>query len=167
MHDVALASWRYAYSWLTPEFIVEWVGAAYGRAALDQARAAVHEGTTEFWVAAEGERVVGFAHVGDRGQGLELVRLYVLPSHIAKGIGTGLLWLAEQYVRRKGGNSYFCYVHPANERAMEFYRRKGFFHVPDKDKEKPPLWHMRKDLTLAGLTPPAVGHAALAEDDRR
>ncbi len=146
VRQVALEGWRYAYSWLSPEFIEERVAISYSDEELLSALASVREADAAFWVASDARRVVGFAYARDRGEGMELVRLYVLPSHFEKGVGSDLLRLSEGFMRSKGAERYFCYVHRDNERALRFYRRRGFVHVPSGDRETPPLLRLEKQL---------------------
>jgi ribosomal protein S18 acetylase RimI-like enzyme len=65
--------------------------------------------------------------------GWELVRIYVLPEYIGKGIGKRLLRLGENFLRRKKANEYCVFAHRRNRPAVRFYIRNGFTRVSRKD----------------------------------
>ncbi|MEX2599970.1 MAG: GNAT family N-acetyltransferase [Dehalococcoidia bacterium] len=136
----------FLWPWLTPEFIDERISEVYSNEELANAYLSVTRGSATFWVAEAESGIVGFAYAGDRGQGWELIRLYVLPDHFGEGIGSTLVGLAEGFVQQKGGDRIFCFVHRNNERALAFYRHKGYRRLPEKDKAQPPLMFMEKTL---------------------
>jgi ribosomal protein S18 acetylase RimI-like enzyme len=72
----------------------------------------------EVWVAEDGDRVVGFAALGDD----LLEHLYVHPEAQSRGVGTALLALSKE--RRPGGLR--LWVFQKNVGARRFYERHGF-----------------------------------------
>ena len=97
-----------------------------------------------FGVAVSSSQIVGFCNLGDRGQGMELLRIYLLPDFIGKGIGRNLLALGEKFAIARGHRTYFCCVHPDNELGKEFYRKSGFQHIPQRDLADE--WYLEKRI---------------------
>ncbi len=129
----SLASWRATYSGImTREAIEDFVTRNYTRAAL---LISIERSADIFLVAKDGERVVGFCHLGDRGGGPELYRLYLIPEYWRQGVGSHLLALMEQRLRERAIPAYRCFVHERNERARAFYARRGFVRDPSCDEE--------------------------------
>jgi GNAT superfamily N-acetyltransferase len=80
------------------------------------------------WVAAEGERVVGFAWVGDSRDAPdegELFAIYVLPDAWGSGAGTGLMAAARTALEAAYPSS-ILWVLEDNPRARRFYEREGW-----------------------------------------
>ena len=69
----------------------------------------------------------------------------MLPEFIGQGIGGLLLARGEQYLRKQGFSSYFCFVHSANEAGKRFYEKQGFQHVAERDDNDE--WFMEKQLS--------------------
>ena len=67
-----------------------------------------------------------------------------MPDYIGKGIGNDLLGLGEKYIKEKKARDYFIFVHKENKLGKNFYKKKGFIHMPDKDKEDE--FYMKKHL---------------------
>jgi GNAT superfamily N-acetyltransferase len=66
--------------------------------------------------------------------GWELLRIYLLPEYIGKGVGKKLLSFGESFLRRKKVNRYIVSAHAKNRLAIEFYLRNGFSRSKGKDK---------------------------------
>jgi ribosomal protein S18 acetylase RimI-like enzyme len=88
--------------------------------------------------------VVGFWHIAQTKQGMKLLRIYLRPGYIGKGIGRTLLRQGEEFIKSRGYHSYFCFVHKDNELGKGFYLRNGFTHLVENDQEDD--WHMEKRL---------------------
>lgn len=58
--------------------------------------------------------------------GPEVSKLYVLEHFCGKGVGTGLLHAAEQYVQSGGANKIWLEVYTLNARAINFYKKRGY-----------------------------------------
>jgi ribosomal protein S18 acetylase RimI-like enzyme len=80
-----------------------------------------------FFVALQGETVVGFAQYLRRfdGQG-ELVRIYVHPDHQRRGIGRGFLATGLAAMAATGINHCYVSAEANNVTARAFYERFGF-----------------------------------------
>ncbi len=146
--QVAQAAWRHTYKDIyPPDYIERHVNESYSPEALQALFPGIQDGSRFFWVAFDGKRIVGFCHIADRGQGIELVRLYALPEYIDKGTGKEFLRRGEEFIHSKSSRKYFCYVHSKNNIGMEFYKRNGFCHTPERDKDPNGQWCMEKQLT--------------------
>ena len=91
-------------------------------------------GVDWFYVVLEGKRVIGFSHIRHSRMGWELLRIYLLPEYIGKGVGKKLLSFGELFLRRKKVNRYIVSAHAKNRLAIEFYLRNGFSRSKGKDK---------------------------------
>lgn len=136
VREVASESWKHAYRNIFDDsYINEWVEANYS---LDTLRSFLNDSDTGkafFYVAESEGRVIGFAHIGDRGNGWELLKIYLLPEHMGSGIGTRFIQLGEHFLRTKKAQKYIVFVHKDNLQAIGFYRRNDFVHDPDLDKK--------------------------------
>jgi len=92
------------------------------------------KGVEWFYVALEGGRVIGFSHISHSRMRWELLRIYLLPEYLGKGIGKKLLSLGEEFLGRRKVRRYFVSAHAKNRRAIEFYLRNGFVRTKSKDK---------------------------------
>lgn len=127
----ARESWRATYGDIfAPDFIEDFVSRNYAPAAL---HIAIARSADIFLIAKDGDRIVGFCHLGDRGGGPELYRLYLVPAYWRRGAGTRLLAELERRLRVRGIPAYRCYVHERNEPAQAFYARLGFTRDPSCD----------------------------------
>lgn len=73
-----------------------------------------------------GARVVGFAATRSAGAESELAGIVVLQDMVGRGIGTPLLQAALTGLRADGATSVFVRTEADNERALAFYRARGF-----------------------------------------
>jgi GNAT superfamily N-acetyltransferase len=76
-----------------------------------------------FWVAEEGGGILGFS-AANPDQRL-LWALFVDPAHEGRGIGRGLIRVAEAMLRQEGCDSAHLTTQPGT-RAERFYRRNGW-----------------------------------------
>jgi ribosomal protein S18 acetylase RimI-like enzyme len=76
---------------------------------------------------------IGFVYVTPSGEGIpgtgDLVALHVDPAHQGAGAGGQLLEAGLDILARKGFSTYVLWVLEGNERAIRFYRKRGW--VPD------------------------------------
>jgi diamine N-acetyltransferase len=133
IQKAAELSWRATYKDIfSEEFITRFLEQAYASDALERS---VTGGRSDFLVARDGERVIGFCHFGPSLEGeTELYRLYVVPEYWRKGIGGRLVEMMEGRLSSRGVAAYHCYVHTDNEIGKSFYARRGFAHVPARDR---------------------------------
>ncbi|HEX2931568.1 MAG TPA: GNAT family N-acetyltransferase [Candidatus Binatia bacterium] len=145
VYEVALESWQHTYADIYPSyFIQDYVNKNYAQALLLRLLPLIQTGQHFFHVALAHSRVVGFCHIAQTKQGMELFRIYLRPAYIGKGIGRTLLREGEEFIKSRGYHSYFCFVHKNNELGKSFYLRNGFTHLVENDQEDE--WHMEKGL---------------------
>ncbi|MBI4019473.1 MAG: GNAT family N-acetyltransferase [Candidatus Aenigmarchaeota archaeon] len=144
VREAAMASWKHTYSEIFADvFIEKFVNENYSQGALESLLPMIRAGEMFFHVATDESRIVGYCHMGKIST-WELFRIYIVPQYQSKGIGKKLLCKGEEYLRRKGAKKYFCFVHRKNKNGLMFYLKRGFVHIPEKDK--PDEWHMEKKL---------------------
>ena len=135
VQSVALRSWRFTYKeiWSTRS-IERRVSTDYSDQSFDEhVFPRIQKGVDWFYVALESNRLVGYSYITRSKMGWELVRIYLLPEYIGKGIGKKLLQLGENFLRRKKANGYYVFAHRRNRHAVEFYIRNGFARSTSKD----------------------------------
>jgi ribosomal protein S18 acetylase RimI-like enzyme len=83
-------------------------------------------------VAVEDGIVVGFVYVGPNHEGLsgvgDLEALHIDPAHQGMGIGGRLHDAGLEILARHGFSTFVLWVIEGNERAIRFYRRRGWEH---------------------------------------
>ncbi|MCE7734279.1 MAG: GNAT family N-acetyltransferase [Candidatus Heimdallarchaeota archaeon] len=141
--EVAKNSWEETYKEIfSTEFISKFVNKAYDPNSLQKTIPLIEAGLTGFWVATNNNSVVGFAQVGYSSTRLEkkdpkneiyLYRIYVDPDHLGKGVGSELLELVENWVKKEQKGYYVCYCHKNNDLGKQFYFKKKFEHIPERD----------------------------------
>jgi ribosomal protein S18 acetylase RimI-like enzyme len=80
---------------------------------------------TVFVAELEGEPA-GYVAIEESDSSLRIEQLCVHPAHEEEGIGGQLLDWAEGYAISTGAERLEIVVEPSNERAADFYRRRGF-----------------------------------------
>jgi RimJ/RimL family protein N-acetyltransferase len=137
---VAAKSWQATYKDIFPaDFILNFIKRAYTTDGLRQSieRDSFHVKKVE-------GQLVGFCHGGVRSHGAELFRIYLLPGEWGKGIGGELLQAMESDFAEQSVTDYHCYVHSQNEVGIAFYKKQGFTHQPEHDKDSE--WYMHKRI---------------------
>lgn len=133
---VAQEAWRFTYaSIFDPAFIEQFVRRNYAPDHLRALVPLVDSGALFFDVAVDADRVIGFCNIGVVVEGAQLLRIYLLPAYIGRGIGSELLRRGEAFLRDRGFDRYFCYVHKDNELGKRFYLRQGFIHRAERDQD--------------------------------
>ena len=87
-----------------------------------------------FKVIVEQERVVGLIDFDFDDQRTWLMRFYVLPGLIGRGLGKRLMLESEQELFVKGRKEYFLLVHSQNSIGINYYERNGFERFPKFDQ---------------------------------
>ncbi len=83
----------------------------------------------DFYVAKEGERVIGYAGFTYALDEVSLVNLAIHPDYRRKGIGTRLLKHLMSMARTKNGKKIFLEVRKSNISAISFYHKHKFIEV--------------------------------------
>ncbi len=145
IYETALYSFRETYkNVFTDEMIEQMVRKDFEPESLLKLIDKIESGEMCFYVALDGERVIGFCNFGFCEKGLELRRIYLHPDYIGKGVGKRLLELGENFALATGSEKYFCFVHKQNEIGKRFYFKNGFFHNGAEDLGD--QWFMMKEL---------------------
>jgi GNAT superfamily N-acetyltransferase len=89
-----------------------------------------------FWVALQGERLVGTFGLEPTGAGaMELRRMYVDPAARRHGIGWQMLRYAEGEVRKKGCHRLILSTAALQGAAIALYEKAGYREVREEDSE--------------------------------
>lgn len=104
----------------------EYVEKAFSEESMLKAR---ERGST-FYLALEGNEIIGFAQVNPEDHAkVELDRIVVFPEHARKGIGTLLLQEAFSDQKRRGVKTMIVNVGRDEEHARKFYEKNGFKEI--------------------------------------
>jgi ribosomal protein S18 acetylase RimI-like enzyme len=161
VHAVALAAWKYTYKTIyVRETIEKRVAEYYSDSSFESMIPRLKRKEAWFDIALDGGRVVGYANGGRRTRpwrspfrnsrardlplGWELLRIYLLPGYIGKGIGRGLLLRWEEFLRRNGLQGYTVYVHSKNTIGKDFYRKSGLSRSRKLDRGRTSLCFVRE-----------------------
>lgn len=128
VYDVALKSWEYAYRDIyTKEKIKFYIDKYYSAEILENILSQIKLKKVLFLVAKSGSQAIGFCNfIIHNNNQAELLRTYLLPEYIGKGIGGKMLNEGERFLILSGVSKYFCYVHAKNEIGQKFYLKNGF-----------------------------------------
>jgi len=106
------------------------------------------------WVARQHDAVLGFALVMFAPDIAHLLLIAVEPGAQRTGVGHRLLRFCEQETVLRGLPALMLEVRPSNERAVAFYRNRGFAHIatrkgyyPTGRGEREDAWVMEKTLS--------------------
>ncbi len=146
IQKVALKAWMHAYRKIyTLKNIRRFVSRYYSDERFEKVVfPAIRDAQACFHVALDGNRVIGYSHVGKSRAGWELLRIYLLPRYIGKGIGKRLLHLNERFLKNRGARRYFVYAHARNRLSTSFYRRNGFARMKGKDASPTSICFVKK-----------------------
>ena len=82
-----------------------------------------------FWVAKEGERVLGFCGLSQSFEQGDILNIGVCPAERGRGIGSILLQQAIQAFGAQGGKELFLEVRASNVAAKALYEKFGFRQI--------------------------------------
>lgn len=92
---------------------------------------AAGRGPARYILAFEAGRAVGIvAHVPKADQELELIAMWVAPSHRGGRTASGLIDVVKAYAAENGDLRVLLGVSPENARASAFYQKQGFSFLP-------------------------------------
>jgi ribosomal protein S18 acetylase RimI-like enzyme len=106
----------------------------FGLASLDRGADARTLGVLEretVFVAEVAGAPAGYVALDRSEQAVRVDQLFVSPEHEAEGVGRQLLEFAEGYAIWQGAEKLQVVVEADNERALSFYRARGFMRVAD------------------------------------
>lgn len=85
--------------------------------------------TRHFWVAKEGEVLLGFCGLSQSFEQGDILNIGVEPAARGKGIGSALLQAAVDQFRADGGRELFLEVRASNAPAKALYEKFGFRQI--------------------------------------
>ncbi len=126
-------AWHESYGELVPEDVLDWLDARRTRT-VETWREMLLDGT-HFWIATEGEQIVGLAQASPSADDdidvlLEINMLYVRQPYKGSGLADALLKTTI------GDADAYAWVLENNARAISFYARHGF--IPEKVRRDVP-----------------------------
>ena len=72
-------------------------------------------------------RIIGFCNIEIKSNDkAELLRIYLKPSYIGKGVGKKLLLNGEKFLISKNVKKLYCYAHKENKLGRQFYLKNCF-----------------------------------------
>jgi ribosomal protein S18 acetylase RimI-like enzyme len=154
VQSMALKAWTFAYRryGLSRKHIRRFVSERYSTDSFEKTVfPSIKKGDSQFYLATDKGRIVGYSNAGPGIWSWELYRIYLLPEYIGKGVGKKLLLLAEEFLRSKKARKYHLYVWRENKAALDFYKRNGFVKLEGKNKNKVEIC-LEKKLTKRRLT---------------
>ena len=91
--------------------------------------ASLADPTRFFWVAKEGETLLGFCGLSQSFEQGDILNIGVCPDQRGKGIGSILLQQAIQCFKEQGGKELFLEVRASNAAAKALYEKFGFCRI--------------------------------------
>ena len=144
IQSVARKAWMHTYRETVPVTLINrFLSERYSDSSFERVFQLIAKDSSQFNLAVDGQKIVGYANVRRGQRGWELYRIYLLPEYIGKGVGKRLLKLGEQFFKKKNARKYYVYVYSRNKRALDFYSKNGFVRVKEKDK-KPELYFEKR-----------------------
>ena len=145
IQSVARKAWVHTYRETVPLTLINrFLSERYSDSSFEKVFQSIAKDSSQFNLAVDGQKIIGYANVRRGHRGWELYRIYLLPEYIGKGIGRRLLNLGERFFRKKNARKYYVYVYSRNKKALDFYSRNGFVRVREKDRK--PEFYLEKRL---------------------
>ena len=137
IYNVALEAWNYTYKNIfTSSYIKNYVDKFYSQEVMQKQLLLIEKGEMFFEIAKENESIIGFCNIEVKDNDkAELLRIYLKPSYIGKGVGKKLLLLGEEFLTSKGVKKLYCYAHKENKLGQQFYLKNGFKIASEKPNE--------------------------------
>ncbi|MCX6732395.1 MAG: GNAT family N-acetyltransferase [Candidatus Roizmanbacteria bacterium] len=93
----------------------------------------VYTGKSRFWIARDGDKVVGTVGILDRGENVaKLRRMFVQKVYRGTGLGQKLLDTALQFAKETGYTKIKLNTHTNMKRAHHFYEKNKFVLMGEK-----------------------------------
>ncbi|MFZ2206288.1 MAG: GNAT family N-acetyltransferase [Microgenomates group bacterium] len=96
----------------------------------------VYSGKSRFWIALDGDKVVGTVGILDRGENTaKLRRMFVLKEYRGTGLGQKLLDTALAFAKEVGHAKITLNTHTNMKRAHHFYEKNKFILIGERGSE--------------------------------
>lgn len=130
IQDIAKISWNSTYTGIIPSQIQEsFLNQAYSVKMLKKQRR-----NSNFYVALINQELIGFANYSQvySDDSVHLHAIYLHPEYQGKGIGSALLEIGSDQL---AADKISLHVERQNIKAIQFYKRKGFYKISEFDDE--------------------------------
>ncbi|NQU79110.1 GNAT family N-acetyltransferase [Candidatus Woesearchaeota archaeon] len=134
VRNLALKSWRFAYKNIYKEKTIQkMILDYYSDKNFEKEFKDIKKGKAEFIVAIDSNKIVGYAHIAYEKRMWDVIRIYVNPKLLRKGIGSKLISKIEFFLKKKNAKKYTIHPHVKNKIAINFYKKAGFVREPKRD----------------------------------
>jgi len=135
IRHVALKTWLFAYKNIyQPKNIRKFVLDYYSKENFEKDFNSISKGSSEFIIAIERSKIVGYIQVSKSKKIWEVTRIYVNPNDHNKGIGTLLIGKIESFLHGKRTTKFIIHPHRKNKIAINFYKKVGFVRDTKRDR---------------------------------
>ena len=118
------------------EFGVNQPGTVYTDPTTDRLYELFSEAKSPYWVAFDGERLIGacglYPTPGLPEGCVELVKFYVDSTYRGLGIGKKLMEISLEEAKKRGYTSVYLESMPELNKAVGMYEKAGFEHIPER-----------------------------------
>lgn len=137
IYEVAIEAWNYTYKDIfTSSYIKNYVDKFYSKETMEKQFPLIGKGEMFFEVAEENKNIIGFCNIEIKADDkAELLRIYLKPLYIGKGVGKKLLLHGEEFLISKGVRKLYCYAHKENKLGRQFYLKNGFKIISEEPNE--------------------------------
>ncbi len=145
IRKLAHTCWLFTYRDIYSEKLIEkYVSSHYSDRNLHKTSKNAKSGKEFFILAQKKGSIIGYANAGKKNGSWELLRVYVSPRWIGKGVGRGLLMKIEDFLQSKNARSYCAYSHVKNKLAIAFYGKNGFERNKKKDRSTTSICYLKR-----------------------
>lgn len=125
---VADRAWHHAYRDIyKPEEILKWLVENYSEKILEDHLSRIStDNSYQFLVSVCDNRITGFSEIKAGSGKAELLRIYLDPDFIGKGLGKSMLIIGENWLRTNNIQVLSLAVQKDNSLGLRFYFRNGF-----------------------------------------
>lgn len=130
IQEVAKRSWNSTYAGIIPSGVQDsFLSQAYSIKTLKKQRR-----SSNFYVALSNQELIGFANYSQvySDNSIHLHAIYLHPEYQGRGIGSALLQIGMNHL---SATKISLHVERQNNRAIQFYKQKGFHKISEFDDE--------------------------------
>lgn len=129
IQEIAMETWIDAYSEIIPEKTIRKVVSDWYK--IEDLNQQVNDKI--FYISKNEEEITGFIHASVRNGKAHLHRLYILPEHQGKGLGSKLYEKAEKQIKGQKASKIQLEVLSQNKKGLKFYKKFGFEEKEQKE----------------------------------